>query len=295
MSSSNFASSVYAGCGILMIIGAIVFLRGAIVHLNEAINGKDFKIDVIKQVRMTSTYPAIGLFGVGLVLLASACGSPWAMNPHSFSIYVCVASGFVLVLGCLLLLTFGRIQLNDANKGDALSMELLKKIKITTTYPAIAIFVLGLAFCGVGIWFSQGDTTITPSPPAPAELDIVAKITGVEDPNIVSVTLQPDNYHGDTFAADSGGLVDHPVPEVKQYIVTVTANGYAPAPFRKPVYVHDAKTDANRRLLDLQEIKFTKITSASATVDHPPQTGSITPTPSGLTLEPFRAAARKNQ
>jgi hypothetical protein len=100
-----------------------------------------------------------------------------------------------MVCGAIWLLKTGVIKLSAAVKGGGLTVELANKVKISTTYPALGLFVIGLLFIALGLWFSQG------LPP----LNIVGKINGVDDPSsVVTVSVQL----ADSFTPDSDGRLD---------------------------------------------------------------------------------------
>ena len=71
-----------------------------------------------------------------------------------------------MVCGAIWLLKTGVIKLSAAVKGGSLTVELADKVKISTTYPALGLFVIGLAFVALAIWASR-----TPPP-----LNLVGKI-----------------------------------------------------------------------------------------------------------------------
>lgn len=209
------------------------------------------------------------------------------MNAHNFSVIACGACGVLMVVGAIWLLKTGAITLSAAAKEGTLSMEIANKVKVSTTYPALGLFIIGLSFAALSLWFSQGDVAAPWKP-----LAVVGKVHGVDDANLVTVTVQPEAYRAFNFEASSSGELDKILPDVKQLLVTITANGYEPQRYTKTLNVDDAVEEPQRRRLSVpDEVKFTKVKSGATTVAAPPVAGHIDPTPAGTKLEPFRAAA----
>lgn len=211
------------------------------------------------------------------------------MNPHNFSIYACGICGVLMVVGSIWLLKTGVITLSAAAKDGILSMEIADKVKVSTTYPALGLFLIGLFFIGLGVWFSKGDVVM----PLNRPLAIVGKIKGIEDSSLVTVTVEPDQYKSAySFGADTNGRLNKILPDIKQFTVRIAANGYKPQQYTATLNVDDAVEEPQRRRLDVpDDVKFTKISSGAITVAAPPVPGPIQPTPVGTNLEPFRAAA----
>jgi hypothetical protein len=212
------------------------------------------------------------------------------MNPHNFSIYACGICGLLMVAGCIWLLARGVITLTAATKDGTISVEIANKVKISSTVPAVALFILGLCFIVAALYFSQADAI---KPLSNRPLAIVGSISGVEDANLVTVTIQPDQYGSSvSFGTSSDGRVDKLLPDIKQLTLTIAANGYTPQPYKTTLNVDDAIEEPQRRLLNLPTaVRFTKITAGPVTVSSPPLPGHIDPTPPGTKLEPLHAPA----
>ena len=186
------------------------------------------------------------------------------MDPHNFSIYACGVCGLLMVAGSIWLLKSGVIKLNAAAKRGNLSVELWKKIKINTTYPALGLFIIGLLFIALGLWSSK-----TPPP-----LNIVGKIQ-IDDPSLVTVSVQ----FADSFTLDSDGKLDKILPlDVQRLKVIVNAAGYKPSPFMTTLRVEDAK---RQRLTMADELKFVKTDTTK------PAPGKIDPGLDNVKLEPL--------
>ena len=64
--------------------------------------------------------------------------------------------GPIMVIGSMALLYSGAISLRGAAcDGEALSIELIKEIKLSTRYPALALFIIGFVFFISAAWFAQ--------------------------------------------------------------------------------------------------------------------------------------------
>jgi len=214
--------------------------------------------------------------------------SPSAMNPHNFSIYACGVCGFLMVAGSIWLLRTGVITLSAAAKDGTMSVEIADKVKISTTYPALGLFFIGLLFIGLGVWSSRGDVVM----PLNRPLAIVGKIHGVDDAdaNLVTVTVQPDQWESAvSVGASSNGRLEKFLPDIKQLTLVITANGYKPQPYTTRLNVDDAVQEPQRRLLNVpDEVRFTTFDSGPITVAAPPVPGHIEPTPAGANLQPLR-------
>jgi hypothetical protein len=84
------------------------------------------------------------------------------MTPYDITIIAATFCGLLMVAGSLFLLYKGAIKLEVASKDPALTVDMFKdKFKLTTHVPALALFVIGLAFVGLSIYAAR-DTAATP-------------------------------------------------------------------------------------------------------------------------------------
>ena len=78
------------------------------------------------------------------------------VSPFDFSIYICVVCGLTMVIGSIVLLATGVIKLAEGGKdGQGLSVEIEKRIKFSTGYPTLGLFLVGFLFMGMAVWFSR--------------------------------------------------------------------------------------------------------------------------------------------
>src|SRR4029077_5494901 len=120
------------------------------------------------------------------------------MNPHAVAIYACVACGVIMVIGSLYLLQTGRVTLSAAAEQKALDVELMKKIKISTTYPALGLFIIGFCFTALGVYFSREDIVCPgPGPGPDLPLAVGGEIKGIDNPSLATVTVVPLEFGSD--------------------------------------------------------------------------------------------------
>jgi hypothetical protein len=173
-----------------------------------------------------------------------------------------------MVVGSIWLLKTGVIRLTEAARDGSLTISIADKVKVSTTYPALGLFIIGLAFVGMAIWFSQ------PKPGIP--LNIVGKID-IDDPALVTVSVEPDISA--TFKPDSDGRLDQMLRlDVRRFKVVINAAGYKPQPFTTTLKMEDAK---GQKLAFDQHVKFEKLPVA------PPSPGKVDPVPENVDLEPL--------
>lgn len=63
--------------------------------------------------------------------------------------------GLLMVIGGMILLYTGAISLNKTSKEEAASVEFNRLFRLTTHYPALGLFVIGLAFIGTSVFLSR--------------------------------------------------------------------------------------------------------------------------------------------
>jgi hypothetical protein len=103
----------------------------------------------------------------------------------SFSIAVIISAvcGLSMVIGGILLLWRGAMSLDVASKSEALSLEWKRELRLTTQYPALAFFIIGLAFIVIPLVFSKP----TPIPKAKIE----GKAPGINKPLTLILETEP--------------------------------------------------------------------------------------------------------
>jgi len=174
----------------------------------------------------------------------------------------------MMVAGSIWLLKTGVIKLSEAAKGGDLTVTVADKIKVSTTYPALALFIIGLLFLGTAMWFSK--------PIAGLPLNIVGTID-IDDPSLVTVSVEPDISA--VSKPDSYGRLDKFVRlDVHRLNVIINAAGYKPQPFTTTLKMEDAK---GHRLAFDKTVKFEKLNVPK------PAAGNVEPVPENVRLEPL--------
>jgi hypothetical protein len=117
------------------------------------------------------------------------------METSDVLVLMTATSGLILIVGGLLLLLRGAISLTrepntEGGGGAGLGFQ-LQGIKLTTDYPAIGIFAIGLLFFGLGVWSEAQQTdsiTITGRLEniSPREADVYAAVP------LIPVMSKPD-------------------------------------------------------------------------------------------------------
>lgn len=123
--------------------------------------------------------------------------------------------GLLMVIGGMVLLYKGVITLNQASKQEAASLEFKKMLKITTHYPALGLFIIGLAFIIVAIVFSKSTQN---------QFEITGRITNIDDPNSLRVMITIPTWEG---TADADGEINaFVIPKTDLFNVWLTCPGY---------------------------------------------------------------------
>jgi len=97
------------------------------------------------------------------------------MTTYDLALIGGTVCGIIMVTGGIILLYKGSIKLEVAAKDPALTLELFQKhLKLTTSVPALGLFVIGFLFIGLSIYFArettarsielQGETTVVDEP-----------------------------------------------------------------------------------------------------------------------------------
>lgn len=127
--------------------------------------------------------------------------------------------GILMVSGGIMLLRVGAIKLSETAGKGAFAVQIRKDIKITTSYPALGIFVIGLLFTAFSIWMTK--------PESETPLTILGHLD-LADPSSVRIQVEPDQVaFSDT--PDSTGKFDKTLhPHIDRVKVTIVASGYIP-------------------------------------------------------------------
>jgi hypothetical protein len=200
-------------------------------------------------------------------------GHSCCMTPRDVSVYLSGLCGLIMVCGSIWLLATGIIELADKGRGrdgEALSVDIQKIIKITTAFPALGLFLVGLLFVWLAMRYSE---------PVPVSWNVVGKIV-IDDPSRVTVVVQPDN--STTFSPDTTGEFDKDLSvDIHRILLTVNAAGYEPPTQKCTLSLEKA---AKGTLKLEKPLVFSK-----PVAPHSPEpvVGTIEPVPDGIKLPPL--------
>jgi hypothetical protein len=102
--------------------------------------------------------------------------------PFDWILIMCAAAGLAMVIGSIVLLNNGAIQLSE-NTGHALEAEFKNQWKISVRNPALALFVIGFAFFWLALYVGKPEN----------ELLVISGHVNIADVNGLTVRLQADN------------------------------------------------------------------------------------------------------
>jgi hypothetical protein len=180
-----------------------------------------------------------------------------------------------MIVGGIWLLAKGAIKLSEAGKSETgLDVNLFNKIKVKTGYPAIALFIIGLFFIALAMWFSK--------PSDVPSLSIAGKLNIEGDPSdLVTVKIVPSSEVGTTLHPDSDGNLTRTLHPEFQLQVLINAAGYNPDHWMRTISI----TSGRPLKIDLpKDLKFTKATISV------PQQGQIVPLPADVKAPPVQEA-----
>ena len=127
--------------------------------------------------------------------------------------------GPIMIVGGILLLYKGAISLSERSQGEALTVEFQRMFKITTHYPALGLFLIGLAFSVVSLRYSGGDVV------RPLEIEAELSSDGI---NPVTVVGTPYNNWVSACRVTNGKFSFDMRPIVGPVELKFTADGRRP-------------------------------------------------------------------
>ncbi|MDT8383461.1 MAG: hypothetical protein RRB22_03515 [Gammaproteobacteria bacterium] len=177
------------------------------------------------------------------------------MGTYDYAIGGAILCGIIMVLGGIVLLYKGAIRLEVAAQDPALTVEMFQKeLKFTTRVPALGLFIIGLCFVVLAIYFGQ-DVAAT-------AIEVRGKTEGVDEQ--VTIRLQSQW----PIDAHQGQVHQVVRPQLDVLWVVVSAPGY------KPHYISFSR-DELRHGVDFGSVKLTRATprveaSAARIAELPP-------------------------
>ncbi|MBZ5618005.1 MAG: hypothetical protein LAQ69_04610 [Acidobacteriia bacterium] len=141
------------------------------------------------------------------------------MTTFDIAIILGGACGICMVLGGMVLLYKGAISLSNASQSDAVDLEFKKLIRISTHYPALGLFIIGLAFVLVSIECAK---------PTQSHFTITGQIRNasvIGDLGTLTVMVgTPKSWEGKAYA--DGQIIASIVPTIDILEVTLSAPGF---------------------------------------------------------------------
>lgn len=123
--------------------------------------------------------------------------------------------GIIMVLGGILLLYKGAISLNNVSGEEAFTVEFKKELRISTQYPALGIFIIGLSFVAFSVWMGK---------PEMRKLTVKARAIDVSEP--MNITLKANSWK--SSLQHTGDVLETFYPDVDTIQIVVSAPGYEP-------------------------------------------------------------------
>lgn len=181
--------------------------------------------------------------------------------------------GIMMVLGGILLLYKGAISLNNASNEEAFTVEFKKELRISTQYPALGIFVIGLLFVAFSAW--QGK-------PQVQKVVLKANVPGVLEP--VAIKLEAGSWISKfTY---QGNIQETFYPNMDSFHVILSAPGYEE--HKKTVQV----TSLSNGFIDLGDVQMRQEVSEAELSRNGiiKETPAVLNTAQGMKINQFGAA-----
>ena len=150
------------------------------------------------------------------------------INPFDLILIMCGATGVVMVVGSIFLLYQGVIKLSGRSSGRALEADFKNQLKINIRNPALGLFVIGLAFFGLALYFA------TPKE-GPLVVSGTIRIADIEG---VIVRLKSEEW---PITVSSGGEIYTTIQPLEKLSIVIDAPGYRP-----PRWFHQIKPNEAR-------------------------------------------------
>ena len=123
--------------------------------------------------------------------------------------------GIIMVLGGILLLYKGAISLNQVSGEEAFTLEFKRELRLSTRYPALGIFIIGLSFVVFSVLMGK---------PELHKLTVKATTEDLSEP--VNITLKANSWK--SSLRHTGEVLESFYPDVDTIQIVVSAPGYEP-------------------------------------------------------------------
>jgi len=189
------------------------------------------------------------------------------MGTYDYTILGAILCGIIMVFGGIVLLYKGAIRLEVASKDPALTVEMFQKeLKFSTRNPALGLFMIGLCFVVLSIYFGQ-DMAAT-------AIEVRGRTEGVDEQ--VTIRLQSQW----PIDAHEGQVHQVVRPQLDVLWVVVSAPGYTPH------YESFARDELKRG------VDFGSVTLARAAPKIEPSAARIAELPTGVEAPPLSEGGR---
>lgn len=157
------------------------------------------------------------------------------MTPQDFASYASSACAILMVIGSMGLLYKGIITLGKADTKSAMTVEFKKHIKVTSHYPALALFLVGWIFLLVPMFLNNEINT-------PDEVQVDGNILIIPSSDIGKVTVRVLGGPWDLTPDTDGSLNQTLYPNLRKMRLEVSAPG-------RPTIVKTVKVDESGRIM----------------------------------------------
>lgn len=152
------------------------------------------------------------------------------MTPFEMAVLTAALCGLIMVAGGILLLYKGAISLATRTGDEAVTLEFKKLIKVTTHYPALGLFVIGLSFILIGLVFAR--------PPSVRPLVIQGSVSTTE-PSAVTVRISTGRWM--VQPSSEGSITQTIYPTMDTLLLEVNAPGFPARMIVKPLDAGELK------------------------------------------------------
>jgi hypothetical protein len=190
-------------------------------------------------------------------------------SPFDFTVYLSALCGLIMVTGAIWLLRTGVVKLSEAGRHpNGLSVEVANKIKLSSGYPAVGLFIIGFVFIGYAMYMSK---------PLPTALPIsIEGQLNIDSTDTVTMTIEPDNVIA-SIHPDSNGHLDQKFDvEFHRVKVRINAAGYNP---QSKYFTLDLDHASNGKIELPPDLDFKKVDDKGK-----PAAGSIAAIPASINV-----------
>lgn len=167
--------------------------------------------------------------------------------------------GIIMVLGGIILLYKGAISLANVSGEDAFTIEYKKELRISTQYPALGIFMIGLLFVFFSVFMGKPDLN---------KLVVKGKTVNVTEP--VNISLKTSTWS--SGLSHTGDVLETFYPNIDTIQIVVSAPGY-------DSHIKTIQITSGGGLADLGDFSLNQKIARSDL-----QAASITPLPPGTNI-----------